>query len=198
MIQHPAPTRAEVTDIAVAVREGSDAVMLSGESAYGAHPVRSVEVMGTVCSEAEKAQAAIQPKTRSNVHDIHNGAGNNQLSQVIAYHAAQMSDTLRCPLVVFSRHGNLPRLLSRVRPESTIFCFTDNQNIQRRLALYHSVVAFHIHFKDEAETTYEESVSILKEHGLVHSGQALVLVQGGKEPIWKTRSPYAAHIRHVL
>jgi pyruvate kinase len=217
MIQHPAPTRAEVTDIAVAVREGTDAVMLSGETAYGNFPLKSVELMSTVCCQTEQA---MQQETNVDIEPLSLllgsspspgfspkrkliGSGStrqvaaDKLSEVIAFHAADMSDTLQCPLVVFSRHGTMPKLLSNVRPDSMIFCFTDSKSVQRRLALYHSIMCFHIEFLEEAEDTYDLAVTMLRERGYVDENQALVVVQGGQDPIWKTRSPYAAQIRRV-
>lgn len=198
MIQHPMPTRAEVTDISVAVRESTDAVMLSGETAYGNFPLKSVEVMGTVCQEAEDgmmldkesglAQGTMQHR------DLKSG---DTLSEVIAFHAAQMSDTLKCPLIVFSRRGNLPKLLSTVRPNSSIFCFTDNDIVQRRLALYHGVQAFHLQFGRESEEAFMQASRMLLEQGLVRPGEPVVVVRGGTEPIWKPKSPYAAQIRFV-
>jgi len=198
MIQHPLPTRAEVTDISVAVREGSSAVMLSGETAYGNFPLKSVEVMSTVAREAEIGMMLEKSMRNSNsVTDSMLPASDDPLSEVIAYHAAQMSDTLQCPLIVFSRRGNLPKLLSNVRPNSTIFCFTDNDSVQRRLALYHGVCALRVTFAKESEATYDMCVKLLLEKGYVQPGQPIVVVRGGTEPIWSQRSPYAAQIRLV-
>ena len=198
MIQHPMPTRAEFTDISVAVRESTDAVMLSGETAYGSFPIKSVEVMGTVCQEAEDGM--MLDKESGLVHetmqhrDLKSG---DTLSEVIAFHAAQMSDTLKCPLIVFSRRGNLPKLLSTVRPNSSIFCFTDNDIVQRRLALYHGIQAFHLQFGRESEEAFGQASKMLLERGLVQPGEPVVVVRGGTEPIWKPKSPYAAQIRFV-
>ena len=198
MIQHPMPTRAEFTDISVAVRESTDAVMLSGETAYGSFPIKSVEVMGTVCQEAEDGM--MLDKESGLVHetmqhrDLKSG---DTLSEVIAFHAAQMSDTLKCPLIVFSRRGNLPKLLSTVRPNSSIFCFTDNDIVQRRLALYHGIQAFHLQFGRESEEAFGQASKMLLERGLVQPVEPVVVVRGGTEPIWKPKSPYAAQIRFV-
>lgn len=198
MIQHPLPTRAEVTDISVAVRESTDAVMLSGETAYGNFPLKSVEVMGTVCQEAEEGilldrESGLVPSTAQNL----NLQSGDPLSEVIAFHAAQMSDTLKCPLIVFSRRGNLPKLLSNVRPNSSIFCFTDNEIVQRRLALYHGIQAFLLQFGKESEEAFAEASALLLEKGYVNAGEPVIVVRGGTEPIWKPRSPYAAQIRFV-
>ncbi len=134
MITHPLATRAEVTDISVAVREGTDAVMLSGETAYGAYPLKSVQTMSEVCRETEKGMVAWTGAEEDRRGRIPNVAwSEDHYSDVIAFHAAQMSDTLACSLVVFSRRGNLPKLLSRVRPNANIYCFTDNEVVQRRL-----------------------------------------------------------------
>lgn len=194
MITHPLATRAEVTDISVAVREGTDAVMLSGETAYGSYPLKSVQTMSEVCRQTEEGML--------DVSDLENVAATSSsldpLSDVIAYHAAQMSDTLACPLIVFSRRGNLPKLLSRVRPNANIFCFTDNEIVQRRLALYHGVHAFDLRFDgSDSERAFVDASQLLLDNGMVQKGDPVVVVRGGTEPIWKPKSPYACQIRMI-
>ena len=109
-----------------------------------------------------------------------------------------MSDTLACPLIVFSRRGNLPKLLSRVRPNASIFCFTDNEVVQRRLALYHGVHAFDLRFEGtDSEQAFVDASRLLLDQGYVRRGDPVVVVRGGTEPIWKPKSPYACQIRMV-
>jgi pyruvate kinase len=66
-----------------------------------------------------------------------------------------MANTLKTSLVVFSRKGNMPALLSHYRPDYPIYCFTENELVQRRLALYHSVVALYMRFSHQAEETFD-------------------------------------------
>ncbi len=196
MITHPLATRAEVTDISVAVREGTDAVMLSGETAYGGYPLKSVQTMSEVCRQTERGMLDFSKLMEE--HVAATSSSLDPLSDVIAYHAAQMSDTLACPLIVFSRRGNLPKLLSRVRPNASIFCFTDNEVVQRRLALYHGVHAFDLRFEGtDSEQAFVDASRLLLDQGYVRRGDPVVVVRGGTEPIWKPKSPYACQIRMV-
>ncbi|KAJ6359310.1 hypothetical protein OIU76_000943 [Salix suchowensis] len=138
MIVHPTPTRAEVSDIAIAVREGADAVMLSGETAHGKFPLKAVKVMHTVSlrTEATIAGSEMPPNLGQ--------AFKNHTSEMFAYHATMMSNTLGTSIVVFTRTGFMSILLSHYRPSGTIFAFTNEKRIQQRLALYQGVCP-HIH-----------------------------------------------------
>ncbi|CAN6443895.1 unnamed protein product [Victoria cruziana] len=119
MIVHPTPTRAEVSDIAIAVREGSDAIMLSGETAHGKFPLKAVRVQHTVALRTEATILA--GETPANLGQ----AFKNHMSEMFAFHATMMSNTLGTPIVVFTRTGYMAILLSHYRPSGTIFAFTD-------------------------------------------------------------------------
>ena len=130
MIENPIPTRAEVSDIAVAVREGTDAVMLSGETAYGAFPLKALEVMATVAKRTEAGMLRYSGERKYGSEEsqpirwisepsrgappIQNLAA-KELSEIMAYNAVHMADSLKTPLVVFSRKGSMPTLLSHYR-----------------------------------------------------------------------------------
>merc|ERR1712039_168051 len=135
MIDYPTPTRAEVSDISIAVREGTDAVMLSGESAYGQFPYKSVQVMSTVAERTEKAL------------ELYSG-----ISRFGS--ATSMANTIKSPVVVFTRHGNMPRLISHYRPKSTIYAFTENEAVQRNLNLYNGIRPLLLNFSKDKEETF--------------------------------------------
>ncbi|TQD94641.1 hypothetical protein C1H46_019886 [Malus baccata] len=120
MIVHPTPTRAEVSDIAIAVREGSDGIMLSGETAHGKFPLKAVKVMHTVAlrTEATILGSAVPANLGK--------AFKNHMSEMFAYHATMMSNTLGTSIVVFTRTGFMAILLSHYRPTGTIFAFTND------------------------------------------------------------------------
>ena len=211
MIQNAAPTRAEVSDIAVAVREGTDAVMLSGETAFGAFPLKALEVMCTVSKrtehgllrysgerrdgseESQPIKWISSPPKNAPIQDL----GAKELSEIMAYNAVHMADTMKAPLVVFSRKGNMPTLLSHYRPTHQIYCFTDNEDVQRRLALYRGVTAFLTYFSESAEATFERALMELKDRGFVKGGQLLVLVRSGAKPIWRSAANHAVEVRQV-
>jgi pyruvate kinase len=187
MITHPTPTRAEVSDIAIAVREGADAVMLSGETAHGKYPLKAVRVMHTVAMRTEATMPEEEaPANLGRAFKTH-------MSEMFAFHATLMSNTLGTSICVFTRSGFMALLLSHYRPVGTIFAFTNDKKVQSRLALYHGVRALYIHFTNDAEETFQNALSILQKRGMVQDGEEVALVQSGRQPIW--RSEYTHHIQ---
>ncbi|GFZ06410.1 plastidic pyruvate kinase beta subunit 1 [Actinidia rufa] len=156
MIVHPTPTRAEVSDIAIAVREGADAVMLSGETAHGKFPLKAVKVMHTVALRTEAT--LVGGETPSNLGQ----AFKNHMSEMFAFHATMMSNTLGTSIVVFTRTGFMAILQSHYRPSGTIFAFTNEKRIQQRLALYQGVCPIYMEFSDDAEGTFANALALLQ------------------------------------
>ncbi|KAJ4843374.1 putative protein kinase [Turnera subulata] len=191
MIVHPTPTRAEVSDIAIAVREGADAVMLSGETAHGKFPLKAVKVMHTVSLRTEATIMAGQMPPNLGQ------AFKNHMSEMFAYHATMMSNTLGTSIVVFTRTGFMAILLSHYRPSGTIFAFTNDKRIQQRLALYQGVCPIYMQFSDDAEETFANALSTLKNQGMVKEGEEVALVQSGKQPIWRFQSTHNIQVRKV-
>ncbi|KAI7749457.1 hypothetical protein M8C21_010680 [Ambrosia artemisiifolia] len=161
MIVHPTPTRAEVSDIAIAVREGADAVMLSGETAHGKFPLKAVNVMHTVSLRTESSIMG-----SGTVFSL-NQAFKNHVSEMFAYHATSMSNTLGTSIVVFTRTSSMAVLLSHYRPNGTIFAFTDNKRVQQKLALYQGVCPIYMEFSDDAEETFANALVVLKNQGMM-------------------------------
>ncbi|XP_010555705.1 PREDICTED: plastidial pyruvate kinase 2 [Tarenaya hassleriana] len=191
MIVHPTPTRAEVSDIAIAVREGADAVMLSGETAHGKFPLKAVRVMHTVAlrTEATIAGGEMPPNLGQ--------AFKNHTSEMFAYHATMMSNTLGTSTVVFTRTGFMAILLSHYRPSGTIFAFTNEKRIQQRLALYQGVCPIYMQFTDDAEETFAKALDALVKLGMVKKGEEIAIVQSGRQPIWRSQSTHNIQVRKV-
>ncbi|WRX17232.1 Pyruvate kinase [Theobroma cacao] len=155
MINHPTPTRAEVSDIAIAVREGADAIMLSGETAHGKYPIKAVKVMHTVALRTESSlPVSIMPPVRFNAYKSHMG-------EMFAFHSTTMANTLNTPIIVFTRTGSMAILLSHYRPSSSIFAFTNEERIKQRLALYQGVMPIYMQFSDDAEETFSRALKLL-------------------------------------
>ncbi|KAK7343719.1 hypothetical protein VNO77_12700 [Canavalia gladiata] len=191
MIVHPTPTRAEVSDIAIAVREGSDAIMLSGETAHGKFPLKAVKVMHTVALRTEATIPGGQmPPNIGHVFK-------NHMSEMFAYHATMMSNTLGTSTVVFTRSGFMAVLLSHYRPSGTIFAFTDQKRIQQRLALYQGVCPIYMEFSEDAEETFTRALNLLQKQGMVKAGEEVALVQSGRQPIWRFQSTHNIQVRTV-
>ncbi|KAK3014952.1 hypothetical protein RJ639_008112 [Escallonia herrerae] len=191
MIVHPTPTRAEVSDIAIAVREGADAVMLSGETAHGKFPLKAVKVMHTVSLRTEATIVA--GETPSNLGQ----AFKNHMSEMFAFHATMISNTLGTSTVVFTRTGFMAILLSHYRPSGTIYAFTNEKRIQQRLALYQGVCPIYMQFSDDAEETFTNALALLQKQGMVKEGEQVALVQSGRQPIWRFQSTHNIHVRKV-
>ncbi|KAH9677408.1 Plastidial pyruvate kinase 2 [Citrus sinensis] len=191
MIVHPTPTRAEVSDIAIAVREGADAVMLSGETAHGKFPLKAVKVMHTVSlrTEATITGGAMPPNLGQ--------AFKNHMSEMFAYHATMMSNTLGTSIVVFTRTGFMAILLSHYRPSGTIFAFTNEKRIQQRLSLYQGVCPIYMEFSDDAEETFDNALGLLQKQGMVKEGEEVALLQSGRQPIWRFQSTHNIQVRKV-
>lgn len=190
MIDHPTPTRAEVSDIAIAVREGADAVMLSGETAHGKYPLKAVKVMHTVALRTESSLPFNSTAPTHNVYKSHMG-------EMFAFHATIMANTLNTPIIVFTRTGSMAILLSHYRPASTIFAFTNEERIKQRLALYQGAMPIYMQFSDDAEETFARALKLLLSKGLLMEGQNVTLVQSGAQPIWRRESTHHIQVRKV-
>ncbi|KAK7307730.1 hypothetical protein VNO77_41050 [Canavalia gladiata] len=191
MINHPTPTRAEVSDIAIAVRQGADAIMLSGETAHGKYPLKAVKVMHTVALRNESGvQSGVAYPSQLSSHKSHMGG-------MFAFHATTMSNTLNIPIIVFTRTGSMAILLSHYRPYSTIFAFTNEARIKQRLALYHGVMPIYMQFSNDAEETFSRALKLLMSKGHLHEGQHVTLVQSGAQPIWRKESTHHIQVRLI-
>jgi pyruvate kinase len=125
MIQFPRPTRAEATDVANAVLDGSDAVMLSGETASGDYPLEAVRYMRYMCKEAERVEGVTDyPSLFEVLREF--SLKNPSISEIMASYAVRIANDLKCELIiVFSETGSLVRLLIKYRPQTPVICVTD-------------------------------------------------------------------------
>ncbi|CAL5187726.1 unnamed protein product [Lathyrus oleraceus] len=191
MIIHPTPTRAEVSDIAIAVRQGADAVMLSGETAHGKYPLKSVKVMHAVALRNESSVF------RSVAYPNHLSFHKSHMGEMFAFHATTMSNTLNTPIIVFTRTGSMAILLSHYRPHSTIFAFTNEGRIKQRMGLYHGVLPIYMQFSNDSEETFARALKLLLSKGHLQEGQYVTLVQSGAQPIWRNESIHHIQVREV-
>jgi pyruvate kinase len=174
MIHSPVPTRAEVSDVANAVLDGSDAVMLSGESAVGKYPVRAVESMAEVIEGAEKYLI-----TRNRGGERFEGRV-EEFAQAIAHAVMYTANHMDVEAIVaLTESGATPLWMSRIRTDIPIFAFTRNERTRRRVALYRGVypIPFDITHTDPA-TLYRSISSELIARGLVKAGDEIILTLG--------------------
>uniref|UniRef100_A0ACD5TI63 Uncharacterized protein n=2 Tax=Avena sativa TaxID=4498 RepID=A0ACD5TI63_AVESA len=198
MIDHPTPTRAEVSDIAIAVREAADAIMLSGETAHGKYPLKAVKVMHTVAlrTEASLYDPTKAPSLVARPQALLNDDFcKSQLSKMFGSHATMMANTLRTPIIVFTRVGSMAVLLSHYRPSSTIYAFTNEVRVKQRLALYQGVVPILMEFSDDAEETFSRAITSLLDGKYMSEGDYVTLVQSGSQSIWREESTHHIQVR---
>uniref|UniRef100_A0A2N9I0W1 Pyruvate kinase n=1 Tax=Fagus sylvatica TaxID=28930 RepID=A0A2N9I0W1_FAGSY len=189
MINHPTPTRAEVSDIAIAVREGADAIMLSGETAHGNRKAEGGEYSQPPMKPSDYL---VGPAWRLGWRPPESHMG-----EMFAFHATTMANTLNTPIIVFTRTGSMAILLSHYQPSSTIFAFTNEERIKQRLVLYHGVMPIYMQFSNDAEETFSRAVKLLVDKGLLKGGEHVTLVQSGAQPIWREESTHHIQVRKV-
>ena len=169
MIHHPRPTRAEASDVANAVLDGTDAVMLSGETAVGEYPIETVKTMDRIIREVERS-----PRYRLNLEtpSIDMPVSANAIAHAAVIAARQMA--IRNVLVV-TDSGGAARLMSEYRPEAAILALTTNDVTYRRLALYWGVQPFFIPPAATIDELVDHIEDLLHERGLARPGEYVVV-----------------------
>ena len=170
MIENSNPTRAEITDVANAVIDGADAVMLSGETGVGKYPARVIQIMEKILSNIEHHDEMIYNKQL-----IPNKESDSFLSDAICYNAARMSSELGAKAIIgMTFSGYTGFLLSSYRPRAEVFIFTENKELLNALSLCWGVRAFHYDRFVGTDTTIRDVIRILKERTLVKEGDMIV------------------------
>ena len=169
MITNPRPTRAEVSDVATAILEGSDAVMLSAETSVGTYPVEAVQMMVRIAVETEASyQATIHPIRQ-----------HRSLAQAVSHAARALAeDTHVQSIVVFTRSGNSARLISNDRPRVPILAYTPSEHVYYQLALWWGVWPHHIPMQGTTESLIALVEQHLLENGLARPGEYVVIMGG--------------------
>jgi pyruvate kinase len=174
MTKNPRPTRAEVTDVATAVIAGTDAVMLSGETAVGDYPAQTVAAMDEICRVVEE-------DTLSNRgdHPVPFVGDGNTVASAVAQAATEMAINLGASAIVaFTESGNTARLISKYRPEGRIVAFSPNDATLRRMALFWGVSPHEFERRDYTDDEMAAASSILEREGLAKAGDTVVMVAG--------------------
>ncbi|MEY3480537.1 MAG: Pyruvate kinase [Verrucomicrobiota bacterium] len=168
MITNPLPTRAEITDVANAIYEQADAIMLSGETSVGKYPVQCVEIFDRVARRIERSGGA--GFAREAVID-----GPRQKTVAAAVNLANSFPNSK--MVVFTLHGNMAQHVAHLRPSAgPVYAFTPDERVVRQLALLFGVYAQRMGFhNDPAKNVFEAEAALLLK-GLVESGDHLVVV----------------------
>jgi pyruvate kinase len=169
MIINPRPTRAEASDVANAILDGTDAIMLSGETAVGAYPIEAVQMMVRIALETEgSGRTALQPQCKrlSQSHAVSHAA------RALSEEASVQS------IVVFTRSGASAHLISKDRPRTPILAYTPSERVYHQLALWWGIWPHHL----EMRGTTEELIAVVEQRllddKLVQRGEHVVIMGG--------------------
>ncbi len=176
MIDRPRPNRSEITDVANAVMEGADAVMLSGETAMGQYPVQVVKTMVNIINEVEKEEMVYNRNLTPQPHSP------SFLSDALCYNACEMARDIKADaLIGMTQSGYTGFMLSSYRPHSNLFVFTKTQSLINQLSLSWGVQAFYYDKEESIDEVIADQHQILIEKGLLKPGN--VVVNTGSIPI---------------
>ena len=170
MVYKSLPTRAEVTDVANAIIDGTDCIMLSAETSIGVDPVQAVRIMATISSEADKHMPLNEaPARRNEIMPV----------SVLVSHAARViADMTAVSIIAYTRSGTTARMISHERPHVPIFAITSDDAIARRVLLYRGVFPSTM----PAVTTYEELITsahdLMNTTGIGRKGDYIVILSG--------------------
>ncbi|MFL5343443.1 MAG: pyruvate kinase [Hyalangium sp.] len=172
MVGSPRPTRAEVSDVANAILDGADAVMLSGETAAGKYPIEAAATMARIVEEAER------------------GAGGNLLSSLLFNKKEDLSTGVAAAavaaaeqlgidtIVTYTERGHTARLVSEFRPKAQIIGLTPNPDTVNRMALYWGVKGLHVGRLQSTDAMLKQVRRLCREQGLCKVGQPVIIVAG--------------------
>ncbi len=176
MIDRPRPNRSEITDVANAVLEGADAVMLSGETAMGNYPSLVIKTMVSIIGEVEKEEIVYN---RNLVPQAHSPSF---LSDALCYNACEIAKDINAnALIGMTQSGYTGFMLSSFRPRSPLYIFTKTQTLVNQLSLSWGVQAFFYAHEESIDKIFSDQMAILKEKGLLKAGD--VAVNTGSTPI---------------
>jgi len=174
MVDSQRPTRAEVTDVANAILDGSDAIMLSEESAVGKFPVKAVSTMAGIALEAEKYYLenyhlkTEKPRT-----------GQSRLTESVAHSAVVLAQDIDAKLIfAMTRSGYTARAISRFRPCSFVLALTPNEDVYRQLSISWGVIPVIYPLQREMQSTFSDAIAIARESKILAKGDRYVFTSG--------------------
>lgn len=172
MIQNPRPTRAEASDVANAVFDGTDAVMLSGETAAGAHPREAVDMMARIILEAESHPPSTEIRRRSLHRDL-------SISEAICESVAHVAEALNLKAIAaFTESGATPKLISKYRPRVVVYAFAPVQSVCNRANLFWGVRPLNVEQTSSVESMVQKADVELQRLNAVKAGDVIGIVAG--------------------
>jgi pyruvate kinase len=173
MIRNPRPTRAEVTDVANAIYDGTDAIMLSGETAMGKYPVEAVDMMIHIAVETEKS---LKFETYRNVEVARGSSG---VSSAVGHAAVDMVEYIKASCIVTpTMSGKTARLISNLRPSVPIYAVTPHEWVKRKMQLYWGVKPVTGYMEDSTENIVSHALYMVVREKLVKKGDMVIFTAG--------------------
>ncbi|MBQ5439722.1 MAG: pyruvate kinase [Clostridia bacterium] len=173
MMKNPRPTRAETTDVANAIYDGTSAIMLSGETAAGLYPVEAVKTMAKIALATE---GDIDYVDKFRKRDI---AERPDVTSAISHATCTTAHDLgAAAILTVSKTGTTARMISKYRPECPIICGTTERKVQRQMNLSWGVIPIIVEEKDNTDVLFEHVVKVAESKGLVKSGDLTVITTG--------------------
>ena len=173
MMVNPRPTRAEISDVANAIYDGTSAIMLSGETAAGAYPVEALKTMSAIAERTENEPHYRDERLKDAAH------GQISVSDATA-HAACLTarDVNAAAIVTVSESGNTARLLSKYRPTQPIIACVMNEQVQRQLSLSWGITSLLMGPAKSTDELIEMSTALAQKNGYLHNGELAVVTAG--------------------
>ncbi len=173
MISSPRPTRAEASDVATAIYDAADAVMLSAETASGEYPIEAVSIMDRIAIDVEKDDLYRK------IMDAEHPDPDKNSSDAITAAASEVASTISAAAIVnYTTSGSTTLRTARERPSVPILCLTAHLEVARRLQLSYAVHAVHTDDIDNFADMVKKAVRFAQEHGIAASGQRVVITAG--------------------
>ena len=171
MIRNPRPTRAEVNDVANAIMDGTDCVMLSGESAAGKYPVEAVKMMASICRETEQ----YLPER----HQYHERGGVRDVNGAIGFAAVTTANRVNAKCIIApTESGRTARLISNFRPSLPVYAVSPHETTVRKCCFYWGVTVLKGIAQGSLSATVDHALVVAKGNGLVQEGDMVVLTAG--------------------
>ena len=189
MMKNPRPTRAETTDVANAIYDGTSAIMLSGETAAGAYPVEAVKTMARI---AERTEQDINYRKRFSTRDVHDAPNvTNAISHATVTTAHDLG---AAAIITVTKSGATARMISKFRPACPIICCTTNPITRRQMNLSWGVVPIMAEEKDNMDELFDHAVDCAVKAGYLSSGDLVVITAGAPLGVSGTTNLLKVHL----
>jgi len=175
MVHNPRPTRAETSDVANAILDGSDAIMLSAETASGQYPCEAVKMMVRVAVDVER-----DPQLNEQFfHPLSEQGGHRSLPEAIGQAACKVAESVgAAAILAFTQTGSTAALVAKYRPQMPVYAVTPSQAVRRRMALYAGVRSIRVDIEGDTESQIRSVDAAVLEAGVLNKGDVVVITMG--------------------